>query len=173
MSTKCKCRSTGPGVDPGYRPIAEEEPESMTGEAGEGAKAQRHVSTMISVSTRALITMLMMSMKCTRNGERQDQANKVMMSILMWCMPDVNKDIAVIVTGILGPNAPNEEMTHSSVINAMLKVTKTPQATPLIIKVTMILEDYITQKEDCGVMALETHTHHTYKHTNNISTNNQ
>jgi hypothetical protein len=163
MSTKKQGRSKGPGmdvhmdVDSGSNTQAGEEPESMTGEAGEGTKDQQQVSTMLSVSTRAFITMLMMSMKCTRNGERQDQARRVMSSIMVWCIPEINKDIAVIVSKVLRQKAPNAEMKHSSVIDAMVQVTNKPEAIPLIVKLTQILEDDITQKEECGVMALETH----------------
>ena len=53
--------------DTGFRAQAE----SMTGAAGEGDKAQQQVSTQLSVSTRAFIIMLMLSVKCSRQGERQ------------------------------------------------------------------------------------------------------
>jgi hypothetical protein len=179
-----KCRSQGPGMimpmdidDDGSR--AQEEPESMPGEAGEGAKAQHQVSNMLSVSTRALITMLMMAVKCNRDGERQERANQVMMSIIMWCMPDIHHDLRVLVQKALGQKAVKSmditkaDMKHSKVIDAMVRVTNKPQAIPLIVKLTQLIEEYITQKEGCGVMASGTHIMNASIQTTYISTNSQ
>ena len=49
------------------------------------------------------------------------------------------------------------DIKHSDVIQAMVSVSNRPEVLPFIVKLTQLLEDAITQKEDCGVITSGTH----------------
>jgi hypothetical protein len=154
----------------------QEEPGSMTDAAGEGTKAQQLVSGELAISTRALILMITLSVKCPRDPDRQTKAQQVLISLLEWCIPVINQDLKVLVQQIVRPQEQEEsqhEMIHSHVIEAMRIVRNKAMETQLFDKITQLIELAITKKEDCGAMAPGVHNTHTaYKlHSNKESMN--
>ena len=82
----------------------------------------------------------------------------------MWCASDFDTELQDLVRQAwrLQPKTKNQdhtraEMRHSDVIQAMVSVSNRPEVLPFIVKLTQLLEDAITQKEDCGVITSGTH----------------
>ena len=80
----------------------------MTGATGEGNKAQLQVADELSIRTRALVTLLVLSIRCNRQTERQMKANQVLISIIRNTIDDiddVDEDLQILVKKTWGKKA--------------------------------------------------------------------